>query len=191
MHQLLQEISACQICVPHLEMGPRPVVSAHPQSKIAIIGQAPGRIVHLSGKPWDDKSGEKLRAWLGVTDAVFYDPAVFALIPMGFCYPGKGKSGDLPPRKECAPQWHARLFEVMPQLDMCLLIGQYAQQYYLGKKAAGTLTSRVKNYADYLPQYFVLPHPSPRNNIWRAKNAWFEAEVIPVLQQKVAHLLKE
>jgi uracil-DNA glycosylase len=160
-------------------------VAAHPESKIAIIGQAPGTKVHQTGIPWDDPSGKQLRKWLGVTDKQFYDERLFALIPMGFCYPGKGKSGDLPPRPECAPLWHDPLIQDMPNLKLTILIGQYAQRYYLGDAMKKNLTETVKNYKNYLPNYMVLPHPSPRNRFWLSKNPWFEEEVLPELQEKV------
>lgn len=165
------------------------MVAAHPESKIAIIGQAPGRLVHASGIPWDDKSGENLRNWMGISEAEFYNASKVAILPMGFCYPGTGKSGDLPPRPECAPQWHDKLWQHMPSIQLTLLIGQYAQKYYLKNKLKKSLTESVKCYREYLPDHFVLPHPSPRNNIWRAKNRWFETEVLPVLQEKVHQVM--
>lgn len=189
MKQLLKEISKCQVCVAHLEHGIRPVVSAHANSRIAIIGQAPGSVVHQTGIPWDDKSGDRLRAWMGVTKAEFYDPELFALIPMGFCYPGKGKSGDLPPRKECAPLWHPQLLEKTPNLKLTILAGAYGQAYYLGKTAKRTLTETVQFYEQYLPEYFPLPHPSPRNNIWLKKNEWFGEVVLPELGGLVRRIL--
>ena len=153
------------------------------ESKIAIIGQAPGKKVHASGIPWDDQSGKNLRNWLNVTPETFYNTSKFAIVPMGFCYPGKGKTGDLPPRKECAPTWHDSVFTYTSNIELFILIGKYAQDYYL--KDNNTLTNRVKNFHDYLPQYFVLPHPSPRNNIWIKKNKWFLQDVIPELQQLI------
>jgi uracil-DNA glycosylase len=165
-------------------------VSAHPDSRIAIIGQAPGIKVHQTGIPWDDASGKQLRKWLNVSDADFYDETKIALVPMGFCYPGKGKSGDLPPRPECAPQWHQPLLDFMPKLELTILIGMYAQKYYLKDKAKRTLTETVANHKDYLPTYLPLPHPSPRNRFWMAKNPWFEVEVVPVLQKRVRIILK-
>ncbi len=189
MQELLHEIGQCTICSKHLQFGPRPVVSGHPESKIVIIGQAPGTKVHNSGIPWDDASGKQLRKWLNVSNEDFYDETKFAIVPMGFCYPGKGKSGDLPPRPECAPQWHQPLFDFMPNLELIILIGMYAQKYYLKKEAKKTLTETVANYTEYLPKYFVLPHPSPRNRFWLTKNSWFEAEVIPMLKNKVAEII--
>ncbi|WP_036386204.1 uracil-DNA glycosylase family protein [Muricauda sp. MAR_2010_75] len=185
MDQLLTQIRNCSHCTEHLPLGPRPIVAAHPESKIAIIGQAPGTKVHQTGVPWDDPSGKQLRKWLGVTDKQFYDERLFALIPMGFCYPGKGKSGDLPPRPECAPLWHDPLFQDMPNLKLTILIGQYAQRYYLGDAMKKNLTETVRNHKSYLPNYVVLPHPSPRNRFWLSKNPWFEEEVLPELQEKV------
>ncbi len=185
MEHLLQEIRSCTICKEHIPGGPRPILAASASSKIAIIGQAPGSVVHRTGIPWDDKSGERLRAWLGVDKATFYDENTFALIPMGFCYPGKGKSGDLPPRPECAPKWHGSVLEKILNLKLTVLIGTYAQNYYLGTHAESTLTETVQNFEAYLPEYFVLPHPSPRNNIWMAKHPWFEKEVLPALRKFV------
>ncbi|SMO39244.1 Uracil-DNA glycosylase [Saccharicrinis carchari] len=154
-----------------------------------IVGQAPGIKVHESGIPWADKSGDNLRKWLKVSEEQFYDTRLFAIIPMGFCYPGKGKSGDLPPRKECAPQWHEQLFRYMKNVKLVLLVGQYAQKYYLKENTAKNLTETVKQYKHYLPQYFPLPHPSPLNNRWQKKNPWFNKEVLPALSEHVAHIL--
>jgi len=189
MENLLHNIRQCNICSEYLQFEPRPVVSAHPESKIVIIGQAPGTKVHNSGIPWDDASGKQLRKWLKVSDNDFYDETKFAIVPMGFCYPGKGTTGDLPPRPECAPQWHNLLFNNMPNLELVILIGMYAQKYYLQKTAKKTLTETVANYKNYLPKYSVLPHPSPRNRFWLTKNPWFEAEVVPELQEKIKDIL--
>lgn len=186
MEDLLEKIRVCRICEKFLPNEPNPVLTASATSKIAIIGQAPGRVVDKTGIPWNDKSGERLRDWLGIGNDQFYNPDLIALIPMGFCYPGKGKSGDLPPRKECAPEWHSKLFNLMPDLQIIILIGAYAQHYYLKEKAKKTLTETVKSYEEYLPKYFVLPHPSPRNNIWLKKNEWFELELVPHLKHIIA-----
>ena len=184
MKKLLNEIKKCTICAPHLPHGCRPVMAAHPKSKILIIGHAPGRRVHESGIPWDDKSGDNLRAWLNIDKDTFYDPTKIAIMPMGFCYPGTGKSGDLAPRKECAPQWHEALLEQMQSVELTLLLGKYAQDYYLKQNKKKNLTENVKNYKSFLPKYLPLPHPSPRNNIWMKKNPWFKESVIPFLQKQ-------
>jgi uracil-DNA glycosylase len=189
MKDLLENIKNCKLCEKHLALGPRPVVSAHPNSRIVIIGQAPGTKVHVSGIPWDDASGKQLRKWLNVSEEEFYDERKFAIIPMGFCYPGKGKTGDLPPRPECAPQWHKPLFDELRNVELVILIGMYAQKYYLGKTAKKTLTETVKNYDAYLPKFLPLPHPSPRNRFWLTKNPWFEDEVLPVLNAQVNSLI--
>lgn len=185
MQRLLTDVRSCQVCLNHLPHGCRPIVQCSEKSRILIIGQAPGARVHASGIPWDDVSGENLRNWLGVSKAQFYDPAFFALMPMGFCYPGSGKSGDLPPRPECAPLWHERILEKMPDIRLTLLIGQYAQSRYLGSLTRANLTETVRCWQDFLPQYLPLPHPSPRNRIWLKKNEWFEQEVVPSLRQAV------
>lgn len=185
MKSIITQAQNCKVCEPFLEDGVRPVFTIHPKARILIVGQAPGRKVHLSGLPWADASGKRLRQWLGVTEEVFYDASIFAILPMGFCFPGTGKSGDLPPRKECAPLWHETMLRFMPNIELILLIGQYAQAYYLGKNKMKNLTETVKHYAAYLPKYLPLPHPSPRNQIWLKKNAWYEEEVVPFLKDKV------
>ncbi|MFS4455407.1 uracil-DNA glycosylase family protein [Maribacter sp. 2304DJ31-5] len=190
MDTLLDEIRNCEVCKAHLPLGPRPVVAAHPDAKIVIIGQAPGTRVHETGIPWNDPSGRQLRKWLDITDDTFYDETKIAIVPMGFCYPGKGKSGDLPPRPECAPLWHETLFDQMPKLELVILIGIYAQKHYLGKAAEKNLTETVKAYKNYLPKHFVLPHPSPRNRFWLTKNPWFEKEVVPELKKRVLKVLE-
>lgn len=182
MKDLLQKIKQCQLCQSGLPHPVRPVVRASSESQILIIGQAPGRKVHKTGIPWNDPSGDQLRAWLGVDKEQFYNERLFALMPMGFCYPGKGKSGDLPPRKECAPQWHHQLNAKMPNIKLTLLIGQYAQNHYLTEQQKN-LTENVKNFQKYLPEYFPLPHPSPRNRYWQSKNLWFKEMVLPKLQK--------
>ena len=185
---LLAEVRACRYCEKELPLGPRPVVRAHADARILIVGQAPGTRVHASGIPWDDPSGERLRNWLQTDASLFYDESKIAIVPMGFCYPGKGKSGDLPPTKACAPLWHERLLEQMPQIGLTLLIGSYAQTRYLGSSRQ-TLTERVQNWREYRPDYMPLPHPSPRNTLWLRRNPWFEAEVVPELRQRVADIL--
>ncbi|AKA34906.1 uracil-DNA glycosylase family protein [Flagellimonas lutaonensis] len=191
MRKLLSDIRRCTVCTKHLPLGPRPIVTAHKEAKIVIIGQAPGKKVHQTGVPWDDPSGKQLRKWLGVSDEDFYDETKIALIPMGFCYPGKGKSGDLPPRPECAPLWHGPLLKQMPNLQLIILIGQYAQHHYLGDKKEKNLTETVKNYKNYLPDYFVLPHPSPRNRFWLSKNPWFDENILPHLKKIVETILRQ
>ncbi|MCM4173914.1 IclR family transcriptional regulator [Arenibacter sp. TNZ] len=189
MEQLLSEIRSCQVCKAYLPLGPRPIVAAHTNAKIIIIGQAPGNKVHLTGIPWDDPSGRQLRQWLNISDALFYDESKIALMPMGFCYPGKGNGGDLPPRPECAPLWHNALLSKMPNLELIILIGAYAQNYYLGESTKINLTETVKGYREFLPKYIPLPHPSPRNRFWQTKNPWFLHEVVPALQERVAHII--
>ena len=191
MDKLLDDIRKCVVCEQHLPFGTNPIVTAHRNSRIAIIGQAPGIKVHESGIPWDDASGKRLREWLGLTKEQFYDERLLALVPMGFCYPGKGKSGDLPPRPECAPLWHDQLMKQMPNLKLNLLLGTYAQKYYLGNNRRESLTETVKNYSEYLPEFLPLPHPSPRNRFWLSQNPWFEAEVLPQLKQRVFQLGKD
>ena len=189
MENLLLEIKNCKVCDNHLALGANPVMAASANSKIVVIGQAPGRVVHNTGIPWNDKSGDNLRSWMGIDRETFYNTEKIALIPMGFCYPGTGKSGDLPPRTECAPLWHHQLFEWMPNVKLILLVGQYAQNYYLKDEAKETLTATVQQYHTYLPKYLPLPHPSLRNNIWQARNIWFEAEVLPELRKRVKKLI--
>lgn len=189
MKHLLNDIRGCRVCEQYLEAGCRPILEAHKKSRILIIGQAPGIKVHESGVPWQDKSGDNLRTWAAISREEFYNPKLIGIVPMGFCYPGKGKSGDLPPRKECAPLWHNSLLEQMNNVGLTLLIGQYAQKYYLGKNAKSNLTETVKNFQNYLPTYFPLPHPSPRNFIWMAKNPWFERDVLPELAKSIRGIL--
>ena len=187
--KLIREIKKCTECKQHLPLGPNPVVSFNSRSRIMVIGQAPGTKVHASGTPWDDASGKRLREWMGVSDDQFYSPNIFGIVPMGFCYPGKGKSGDLPPRKECAPLWHGLIFESVESVDLILLIGSYAQKYYLKEKMGKTLTETVKKFDEYLPLFFPLPHPSPRNNIWIRKNPWFEKQVLPRLKERIRMII--
>jgi len=186
MKSLLKEIRNCTVCEGHLPNPPRPIIQASVDSKILIIGQAPGRKVHESGIPWNDPSGDRLRQWLGLTKADFYDERKIALMPTGFCYPGKGKNGDLPPRPECAPLWHPPLLKMMGNVKVTLLIGSYAQSCYLKKDAKSTLTETVRNFREFLPSYFPLPHPSPRNRNWLSRNPWFRTIVLSDLQRIVA-----
>ncbi|HFI0791537.1 TPA: uracil-DNA glycosylase family protein [Streptococcus suis] len=170
--------------------GVKPLFQAPPTARILIIGQAPGLKTQEKGRLFDDASGENLRKWLGVNRQTFYESGHFAILPMDFYYPGKGKSGDLPPRKDFAPKWHQLILDQLPELELTLLIGQYAQDYYL-EKSQRKLTERVEHADDYLPTYFPLPHPSPRNNIWQAKNPWFQAEIIPQLQKIIVEILEK
>lgn len=187
MEGILNEIKQCRVCEKFID--PNPVLSISTQSKIIVIGQAPGNIVHKTGIPWNDKSGDNLRSWLQVDKATFYNHQIFGIMPMGFCFPGKGNNGDLPPRPECAPLWHNKLLAQVKDVKLTILIGQYAQNYYLLNRTKQTLTETVKSFASYLPHYFVIPHPSPRNNIWMAKNEWFAKEVLPELRNAVSAIL--
>lgn len=185
---LLTEVRACTICKDSLPLGPRPVLQFHPKARILIAGQAPGRKVHESGIPFDDASGKRLREWLGVTPEQFYNPELFAILPMGFCFPGTGTSGDLPPRPECAPAWRDQLLGELNQLEMTLVLGKYAQAYHLGKSNS-SLTERVKMWRTHWPNTVAMPHPSPRNNLWLRRNPWFETELVPRLRAHVAVVL--
>jgi len=187
---LLQQIRACRICAGQLPHEPRPVLRATTSARLLIVGQAPGTKAHASGIPWDDQSGKRLRQWMGITPEIFYDESKVAIVPMGFCYPGKGRSGDLPPRPECAQHWHQQLLSLLPNIQLTLLVGKYAQDYFLGASANPTLTETVTAWADYLPAYMPLPHPSPRNQFWLRRHPWFEQEAVPVLQQLVAEVLR-
>ena len=187
--QLKQAISKCEICKDHLPLGPRPVCSFSSTAKVLVVGQAPGTKVHESGIPWDDKSGERLREWMNVSPKEFYDTSKFAIVPMGFCYPGRGKSGDNPPRKECAPLWHEKIIQQLPELKVIMLIGKYAQDYYIKETKKRTLTSTVEHFEEYLPKYMVLPHPSPRNNIWLKRNDWFEKYVVPKMRSELGKVI--
>lgn len=189
LNRLLREVRSCTLCKEHLPFEPRPVLRAKASARILIVGQAPGTKVHASGIPWDDASGERLRAWMGVDSNTFYDESRIAIIPMGFCYPGKGRSGDLPPRRECAPQWHEPLLSHLKELRLVLLIGQYAHAYYLGKRRRANLTETVQAFADYGPLYLPLVHPSPRNQLWLKKNPFFEQMLVPHLRKRVDELL--
>ena len=180
---------ACDICKVHLPLGPRPVFQISPTARILVAGQAPGRRVHETGMPFNDPSGDRLRDWMGIDRTVFYGAKKIAILPMGFCYPGTGKSGDLPPRPECAPKWRRQLLDFLPGIQLTLVIGQYAHDWHLGGLRKDTLTDTVRNWEEYWPKILALPHPSPRNNIWLKKNPWFSETVLPVLKTKVAQIL--
>lgn len=186
---LLAEVRACTLCAEHLPLGPRPVLQMHASARILIAGQAPGRKVHETGIPFDDASGDRLRSWLGISREVFYDARQVAILPMGFCFPGTGKSGDLPPRPECAPAWRASLLSHLKHLKLTLVIGQYAMAYHLPHEA-GTLTEIVQAWQKHWPHTVPLPHPSPRNNRWLKRNPWFEKDLVPLLQSRVSGILE-
>ncbi|MEM7048451.1 MAG: uracil-DNA glycosylase family protein [Acidobacteriota bacterium] len=187
---LLDDVSRCEICQSHLPLGPRPLLRIESAARLVIIGQAPGRLAHQSGIPWNDPSGDRLRDWLGISREEFYRHPALAIMPMGFCFPGTGRGGDLAPRPECASTWHAALLAEMPRLETTLLIGRYAQNTYLdGTKRS--VTAAVKTWAETFPRLLPLPHPSPRNNRWLKQNPWFEIEVLPALRRKVAEMLSD
>ena len=186
--QLLQEVRDCTICSEHLPLGPRPVLQLQTSASILIAGQAPGRKVHASGVPFTDASGDRLRDWLGLSSETFYDPNCVAILPMGFCYPGTGRSGDLPPRAECAPAWREKLLMRLKNLKLTVVLGEYAQAYHL-PDARGTVTSRVQVWRDSWPTVVPLPHPSPRNNLWLRRNPWFESELLPALRERITRVL--
>ncbi len=188
LKKLLQEVRACQICEQDLPAGPRSVLQVAAGARILIAGQAPGRKVHESGVPFDDASGDRLRSWMGVDAATFYDPSKIAILPMGFCFPGTGSSGDLPPRPECAPAWREGLLGHLTNLDMTLVMGQYSMSYHF-PDTKGTLTSIVQDWQSRWPKTVPLPHPSPRNNRWFKRNAWFEENLVPVLREHIGKLL--
>lgn len=188
----LAEIRACRLCEASLPLGPRPVVRAAASARILIVGQAPGTRVHETGIPWNDRSGDRLRDWLGLDRDAFYDEGRVAIVPMGFCYPGVLPSGgDRPPRPECAPLWHPRLLPVLPGIRLTLLVGSYAQARYLGDRRKPTMTETVRAWRDYVPGFLPLPHPSWRNTAWLRRNPWFEAEVLPWLKEQVARLMAD
>nr|WP_180323095.1 uracil-DNA glycosylase family protein [Marinobacter adhaerens] len=185
---MVRQVRACTICADVLPRGPRPVVQLSPESRILVVGQAPGRRVHDTGLPFNDPSGDRLRQWMGITRETFYDERKLAILPMGFCYPGTGKSGDLPPRPECAPAWREVLLERLENVGLTLVIGQYAHAWHL-PGARKSVTDNVRNWHQYWPELLPMPHPSPRNNLWLRRNPWFEEGVIPKLQERVSGLL--
>lgn len=183
------EAAACRLCAGVLPLTPKPIFVAGSGARLLIISQAPGRRAHDTGIPWNDSSGVRLRDWLGLAPEQFYDPALVAILPMGFCYPGKGATGDLPPRPECAPLWHPRLLPLLPNIRLTLLIGRYAQAAYLAPHCPPTLTEAVQRHAGFMPRFFPLPHPSPLNRRWLARNPWFADDVVPVLRTRVREAL--
>lgn len=186
--RLLKDVRSCNLCAPHLALGPRPVLQLAPTARILVAAQAPGRKVHQSGIPFDDASGERLRQWMGLDAAAFYDPGFVAILPMGFCYPGRGASGDLPPRPECAPRWRAELLAALPAVELTLVIGRYAIEWHLGRQAAMDVTGTVRQWREHWPRTVPMPHPSPRNNPWLKRNPWFVQELVPALQARVREL---
>lgn len=185
---LLAEVRACTLCAGHLPLGPRPVVQVHHSASILIASQAPGKKVHETGLPFNDVSGDRLRRWMGISRDVFYDARQVAIVPMGFCFPGTGKSGDLPPRSECAPAWRAALLSHLRNVQLTLVIGRYAQDYHL-PHASRTVVSVVQAWRQNWPHTVPLPHPSPRNILWLRRNPWFEAELLPELRVRVQEVL--
>lgn len=188
--ELLSEVRHCTLCAEHLPLGPRPVVQASSQARLLIVGQAPGRRVHETGIPFNDPSGDRLRAWMGIDREAFYDERQVAILPMGFCYPGTGKSGDLPPRPECAPAWRDLLLSHLTNIELTLAIGQYAQAWHLGGPKR-SVTETVRQWETFWPEVIPLPHPSPRNNRWLTRNPWFEESVLPRLRARVSEILAE
>jgi uracil-DNA glycosylase len=188
-NQLINQVRQCNACKNYLPLGPRPIIQAHSKAKLLIIGQAPSVKVHETGIPWNDASGERLREWLGISRETFYDEKKIAILPMGFCYPGKGKRGDLPPRKECFDLWHNKLLSNMPKLELILLLGSYAHKSYLKKDRKNSLTETVRAWKEYSPRYIPFPHPSPLNNIWLHKNTWFIENMLPSIREIIKSLL--
>lgn len=189
LDSLLTAVRGCRACEAHLPLGPRPVLRAGKAARILVVGQAPGVRVHKTGIPWGDPSGERLRAWMGVDKDVFYDESRIAIIPMGYCYPGRGNGGDMPPRRECASLWLDHLLAKLPRIEFTLLIGQYAQRHFLAGRRKPSLAETAKAWREYAPQYIPLPHPSPRNQPWFKRHPWFEEQLIPVLQSRVKALV--
>ncbi|MEO5694742.1 MAG: uracil-DNA glycosylase family protein [Usitatibacter sp.] len=185
---LLESVRACRQCEKELPLGPHPVLQVGSAARILVVGQAPGARVHETGIPWDDASGERLRAWMGLESTAFYDESQVAIIPMGYCYPGRGSGGDLPPRRECATLWLDHLLAKLPRIEITLLIGLHAQRHFLGNRRKSSLTETVRAWREFAPQYLPLPHPSPRNTPWFKRNPWFEGELLPGLRERVASL---
>ena len=190
LRQILKEIRSCTVCESELPHAPRPVLVADARAVILIAGQAPGRKVHETGIPWNDPSGDRLRGWLGLTRSEFYDRSKIAIIPMGFCFPGTGPSGDYPPRPECRRTWHERLLPLLRNIKLRIIVGSYAQNFHLPQQGNPTLTQTVAAWRQFTPDYFPLPHPSPRNQLWLRRNPWFERDVLPQLRATVQQVLE-
>ncbi|MEH6790078.1 uracil-DNA glycosylase family protein [Parasphingorhabdus sp.] len=188
LDKLVATVRSCTICT-GLPLGPKPILQASAGARILLVGQAPGSKTHAKGRPFDDASGKRLRDWLGVSEAQFYDPDLFAILPMGFCYPGTGTGGDLPPRPECAPAWREPLLQAMPAIELTLVLGQYALDWHIGDSRSKTLTETVRRWREFWPDLLPLPHPSPRNIRWFRANPWFEDEILPVLRERVKGLI--
>ena len=186
---LLAAVRGCRACEAHLPLGPRPVLRAAVSARILIVGQAPGLRVHTTGVPWDDPSGTRLRDWMGVSKDAFYDESRIAIIPMGYCYPGRGNGGDLPPRRECAQLWLDHLLARLPRIELTLLVGLYAQRHFLGGHRKPSLAATIEAWREYSPTYLPLPHPSPRNTPWLQRNSWFERQLLPELRSRIEAIL--
>jgi uracil-DNA glycosylase len=192
IESLLSEIRACCVCAAELPLGPRPILQADAGARLLICGQAPGSKAHRSGRPFSDPSGDRLRSWIGLQPEAFYGAGRVAIVPMGFCYPGRDSvGGDLPPRPECAALWHARLLPLLPAVELTLLVGQYAIAWHLGRRRKAGMTETVRAWREYLPDYLPLPHPSWRNTGWLRRNPWFAAECLPELQARVRRLVHD
>ena len=185
LEALLAAVRGCRACEAHLPLGPRPILQASETARILVVGQAPGARVHETGIPWNDPSGERLRAWMGVEKSAFYDESRIAIIPMGYCYPGRGRDGDMPPRRECATLWLDQLLARLPGIELTLLVGQYAQRHFLGRRRKNSLAATVQAWREYAPEFLPLPHPSPRNQPWLKKHPWFESELLPMLRTRI------
>lgn len=188
LEALLSAVRSCRECEAHLPLGPRPLLQAEETARILIVGQAPGVRAHVTGIPWNDPSGDRLRAWMGIDADLFYDESRIAIIPMGFCYPARGSGGDKPPRRECATLWFEQLLGWLPRIELTLLIGQYAQRHFLGDLRKSSLAATVAAWEEYAPRYIPLPHPSPRNQPWLKRHPWFEQQLVPVLRTRIASL---
>lgn len=188
LEALLSAVRGCRACEAQLPLGPRPVLQASETARILVVGQAPGSRAHITGIPWNDPSGERLRGWMGIDGDRFYDESRVAIIPMGFCYPGRGNGGDKPPRRECATLWFEQLLGWLPRIELTLLIGQYAQRHFLGRRRKQSLAATVEAWREYAPQHIPLPHPSPRNQPWFKRHPWFERQLVPMLRTRIATL---